>query len=74
MGSFASAVSRRSSSAQNGFGVLETLIGAPRVLAWLTRQPSWTRRGGRDHFITLGRIARHFRKQRGAKSWGNEVK
>ena len=44
------------------------------LAAWLTRQPSWTRRGGRDHFITLGRIARDFRKQRGAKSWGNEVK
>ncbi|KAJ7538490.1 hypothetical protein O6H91_11G050400 [Diphasiastrum complanatum] len=42
------------------------------LLQWLKGRPSWRRKGGRDHFITLGRIARDFRMPRGS-SWGSQM-
>lgn len=64
--SFASSVSQRSSSAQNGFGVLETLIGAPRVLGF--KAPEYTT--GRRFFRSVGVV--HHQNSNGASD-GNNV-
>ncbi|BBM98936.1 xyloglucan galactosyltransferase MUR3 [Marchantia polymorpha subsp. ruderalis] len=42
------------------------------LLTWLREQYFFTRRGGLDHFITLGRIALDFRRPRG-DSWGTQM-
>lgn len=43
------------------------------LVEWLKGRESWKRRNGRDHFITLGRISRDFRRPDGVLAWGNKV-
>ena len=44
-----------------------------KLLRWLEKQTSWTRRGGRDHVLMLGKISWDFRRQEEGDVWGNRL-
>lgn len=44
------------------------------LVKFLRSKPQWKKRGGRDHFMVIGRIARDFmRLQDSPKAWGNKL-
>lgn len=43
-----------------------------KLVRWLENKPSWTRRGGIDHVLVLGKISWDFRRQ-DSGSWGSRL-
>lgn len=44
------------------------------LVQFLRSKPQWKKKGGRDHFMVIGRIARDFmRGQDSPRSWGNKL-